>query len=107
MKAKRTLKAEKCQVFFEVNASLTGRDFLSMKAGQYRLAIKEWNAKDHTTRARIKEPLLSPDGEISMQWSMPDQTESSPTPQEMVVAGGTPTSPESSSMLERMQDVEY
>ena len=107
VKAKKTIKSEKCQVLFEVDASLTGRDFLTMKAGQYRLAIKEWNAKDHTTRARIKEPLLSPDGEISMQWSMPDQTESSPTPQEMVVAGGTPTSPESSSMLERMQDVEY
>ena len=45
VKAKKTLKSEKCQVFFEVDASLTGRDFLTMKAGQYRLAIKEWNAK--------------------------------------------------------------
>ena len=107
VKAKKTLKSEKCQTFFEVDASLTGRDFLSLKAGQYRLAILEWNRCDRSSRSRIKVPLLSPDGEISMQWSMPDQTESWPTPQEMVVAGGTPTSPESSSMLERMQDVEY
>ena len=85
VKAKKTIKSEKCQVLFEVDASLTGRDFLTMKAGQYRLAIKEWNAKDHTTRARIKEPLLSPDGEIS-KWSMPHQSKSSPTPLEMVVA---------------------
>ena len=108
VKAKKTIKSEKCKTFFEVDTSLTGRDFLSFKAGQYRLAIKEWNAKDHSTRARIKEPLLSPDGEISMEWSMPHQSKSSPTPLEMVVASdGTAVASPSASMLERMQDVEY